>query len=192
MLKFIFISKTNILFLTVLIFFMACDNQSYVKSYKVYKNISLKKSDQVNDSNEDFDWVTPESWIKFEGSSMRLASFEIPYSTGSGDLSIMELGGDGGGLEANVNRWRGQIGLDPLTKLEIKDEAGNGVSQIGNYLLFQLINLEKKESAFLAAVFPLESRTLFIKLTASADGILEIEKDFKDFCSSMKFEISKQ
>jgi hypothetical protein len=104
----------------------------------------------------------------------------------------MELGGDGGGLEANVNRWRGQIGLGPLTKLEIEDEAGNGVSQLGNYQLFRLINLEKKESAFLAAVFPLESRTLFIKLTASTDGILEIEKDFKDFCSSMKFENSKQ
>ena len=51
---------------------------------------------------------------------MRLASFEVPYSTGSGDLSIMELSGSGGGLEANVNRWRGQIGLDPVSYTHLR------------------------------------------------------------------------
>ena len=104
----------------------------------------------------------------------------------------MELSGDGGGLEANVNRWRGQIGLGPLTKFEIEAEAKNGVSELGNYQLFRLVNLEKKESAFLAAIYPLESSALFIKLTASADGILELEKNFKAFCSSIKLENSNQ
>jgi hypothetical protein len=187
--------KNQISIILLFIVSLSCDSGHHTRTYHLPKTkvntfqpSTVERVTQISS----FTWEKPTLWIPNEGSSMRLASFEIPYSTGSGDLSIMELGGDGGGLEANVNRWRGQIGLDPLTKLEIKDEAGNGVSQIGNYLLFQLINLEKKESAFLAAVFPLESRTLFIKLTASADGILEIEKDFKDFCSSMKFEISKQ
>jgi len=174
---------------------LACDSGHHTRTYHLPKtkvNTSPPPTIEKVTEISRFTWEKPASWIPTEGSSMRLASFEIPFSTGSGDLSIMELGGDGGGLEANVNRWRGQIGLGPLTKLEIEDEAGNGVSQLGNYQLFRLINLEKKESAFLAAVFPLESRTLFIKLTASTDGILEIEKDFKDFCSSMKFENSKQ
>ena len=82
--------------------------------------------------------------------------------------------------------------MDPLTKVEIENEAENGISDLGDYLLFRLINLEKKESAFLAAIFSLESRTLFIKLTASAQGLSEIEKEFKAFCSSMKFENSNQ
>jgi hypothetical protein len=104
----------------------------------------------------------------------------------------MELGGIGGGLEANVNRWRGQIGLDPLTKIEIENEAENGVSELGTYQLFRLINLEKKESAFLTFIVPLKSSTLFIKLNASADGILELEEDFKIFCLSIKLENSNQ
>ena len=187
--------KNQISIILLFIVSLSCDSGHHTRTYHLPKTkvntfqpSTVERVTQISS----FTWEKPALWIPNEGSSMRLASFEIPYSTGSGDLSIMELGGDGGGLEANVNRWRGQIGLDPLTKLEIKDEAGNGVSQIGNYLLFQLINLEKKESAFLAAVFPLESRTLFIKLTASADGILEIEKDFKDFCSSIKFENSQK
>ncbi len=123
---------------------------------------------------------------------MRLASFEIPYSGGMGELSIIQLGGEGGGLEANVNRWRGQIGLGPLSRFEIEAEAENGVSELGNYQLFRLINLGKKESAFLTAIFSLESSVLFIKLITSADGIVELEKDFKAFCSSMKRDNSNQ
>ena len=187
--------KNQISFILMFIASLACDSGHHTRTYHLPKTkVKTSTPSTVETVTEisRFTWEKPASWIPAEGSSMRLASFEIPFSTGSGDLSIMELGGDGGGLEANVNRWRGQIGLGPLTKLEIEDEAGNGVSQLGNYQLFRLINLEKKESAFLAAVFPLESRTLFIKLTASTDGILEIEKDFKDFCSSMKFENSKQ
>ena len=104
----------------------------------------------------------------------------------------MELGGSGGGLEANVNRWRGQIGLDPLTKIEIENEAENGVSELGTYKLFRLINFEKKDNAFLTVIFSLNSSTLFIKLNASADGILELEEDFKIFCLSIKLENSNQ
>ena len=187
--------KNQISFILLLLVSLSCDSGHHTRTYHLPKTkvntYTPSTVDKVTTISR-FTWEKPASWIPAEGSAMRLASFEIPYSIGSGDLSIMELGGDGGGLEANVNRWRGQIGLDPLTKLEINDEAENGVSKLGNYQLFQLINLEKKESAFLAAVFPLESRTLFIKLTASVEGILEIEKDFKAFCSSMKFENSNQ
>ena len=187
--------KNQITFILLVIALLSCDSGNHTRTYHLTKakNKSFTQPAVENKKESSgFTWEKPDLWIPTEGSSMRLASFEVPYSTGSGDLSIMELGGSGGGLEANVNRWRGQIGLDPLIKLKIEDEAENGVSQLGNYQLFRLINHEKKESGFLAAVFPLESTTLFIKLTASADGILEIEKDFNDFCSSMKLENSNQ
>ncbi len=186
--------KNQITFILIVIALLSCDSGNHTRTYHLPKGKNksfIQPAVENKKESSGFTWEKPDLWIPTEGSSMRLASFEVPYSTGSGDLSIMELGGSGGGLEANVNRWRGQIGLDPLIKLKIEDEAENGVSQLGNYQLFRLINLEKKESAFLAAVFPLESSTLFIKLTASVDGILEIEKDFKDFCSSMKFENSR-
>ena len=187
--------KNQISFVLPFIISLSCDSGDRTRTYHLPKTkIKTFQPSTVESVTEIsiYAWEKPGSWIPSEGSSMRLASFEIPYSTGSGDLSIMELGGEGGGLEANVNRWRGQIGLDPLTKVEIENEAENGISELGDYLLFRLINLEKKESAFLAAIFSLESRTLFIKLTASAQGLSEIEKEFKAFCSSMKFENSNQ
>ena len=148
MLKFVFISKSNVSFLAFLIFFMGCDNQSYVKSYKVYKNISLNKSEQTNDVNLDFDWVKPESWIEFEGSSMRLASFHVPYSYGLGELSLFILDGDGGGLVANVNRWRGQVGLPTQTLIEINASADNRENDLGQYQIFKIINRVDFNQAF--------------------------------------------
>ena len=187
--------KNQICFILLFIVSLSCDSGHHTRTYHLPKTkVNTFQPSTVEKVTEisSFTWEKPTSWIPNEGSSMRLASFEIPYSTGSGDLSIMELGGDGGGLEANVNRWRGQIGLDPLTKIEIENEAENGVSELGTYQLFRLINLEKKESAFLTFIVPLKSSTLFIKLNASADGILELEEDFKIFCLSIKLENSNQ
>ena len=187
--------KNQITFILLVIALLSCDSSDHTRTYHLpkAKNKSFTKPAVENKKEPSrFTWEKPDLWIPTEGTSMRLASFEVPYSTGFGDLSIMELGGDGGGLKDNVNRWRGQIGLDPLTKIEIENEAENGVSELGTYQLFRLINLEKKESAFLTFIVPLKSSTLFIKLNASADGILELEEDFKIFCLSIKLENSNQ
>jgi len=37
----------------------------------------------------------------------------------------------------------------------------------------------------LAAVLPMEGKTLYIKLTASQQGIIELETTFTQFCSSI-------
>ena len=98
----------------------------------------------------------------------------------------MELGGEGGGLVANVNRWRGQIGLEPLEESEIRAQAQPGESEVGPYQIFQFINDSNSDAAMLAAILPMNNSTLYIKLTASKDGIMYLEKDFKTFCSSIK------
>ena len=186
MLKSIFIYKTNMLFIAVLLF-VACDNDKYVKSYRVYKDLSLEKSNESKSSNEGFDWVKPESWIKFEGSSMRLASFHVPYSYGLGELSVFILDGDGGGLVANVNRWRGQVGLPSQTLIKINESADNNKNNLGQYRIFKIINRVDFNQAFICAVMPLESRTIFVKLNIEKIGINEVENDFLDFCQSFKF-----
>jgi hypothetical protein len=64
-------------------------------------------------------WKVPEDWKETEPGAMLTAK----YLVGSGDsqaaVNIMQLGGEGGGLAVNVNRWRGQIGLEPTSPEEI-------------------------------------------------------------------------
>ena len=64
-------------------------------------------------------WQKPEGWTEKPASAMRLASFSSAEKDGeSADISVVTLGGPAGGALANVNRWRGQIGLAAV------DEAG--------------------------------------------------------------------
>lgn len=56
-------------------------------------------------------WKTPKGWQEQPTSTMRVGSFLIKEGTGQADVSVVPLTGDAGGDLANVNRWRGQIGL---------------------------------------------------------------------------------
>ena len=115
---------------------------------------------------------------------MRLASFDVPFSNGTGDLSVIQLGGTGVGIEANVNRWRRQLNLDSQSLFEIEKEMIDYKGGLGDYKIIRIIN-EELDSAFLCAILPAGNQTLFVKLSAAPKGIREIETDFISFCSSL-------
>ena len=131
-----------------------------------------------------FIWEKPDSWVPSEGSSMRIASFAIPYSGGSGDLSIIQLSGTGGGIESNVNRWRRQLDLEPLNWIAIEKNVINKKGKLGMYSVLKIIN-NKIDSAFLCAIMPIATNTIFVKLSLRPIGITEVEDDFMTFCSSL-------
>ena len=115
---------------------------------------------------------------------MRLASYSIPFSGGNADLSITNFSGDGGGVLANVNRWRGQLNLSPLTIDKLNDKAYIGESSLGQFKMFKIINSQDESSAFLCSIFKIGNNTIFVKLIASLPGINQLENEFKEFCSS--------
>ena len=57
---------------------------------------------------------------------MRVASFKVSGTGGKqADVSIVPLPGMAGTNSANVNRWRGQVGLSPMTDDELLKAAEN-------------------------------------------------------------------
>jgi hypothetical protein len=57
---------------------------------------------------------------------MRVASFKIQGQNGKqADMSVVPLPGMPGTDDANVNRWRGQVGLPPASPEELKKSAEN-------------------------------------------------------------------
>jgi len=117
---------------------------------------------------------------------MRLASFGMALEGGGqGDCSIVVLGGDGGGLEPNVNRWRGQIGLPPLTGDELEQSVRWLEGKLGRLDYLRLVNPDSPETAFLVAVASLPEATAYIKLIAPADQLDLLETDFVALCTSL-------
>ncbi len=67
----------------------------------------------AQDHGPDFTFELPDGWTELPPSQFRQVNFGV---AGSDDTQcyLTVLDGDGGGLAANVNRWRGQMQLEPL------------------------------------------------------------------------------
>jgi len=112
-------------------------------------------------------WTKPDEWtVEANASSMLLEAYQ---SQSGGRITLTSLLGDGGGVLGNVNRWRGQLGLDvvgTVDQLELTD-LGNGAVSV------DLLSSDGT-SRMVAAILPVGNQTLFFKLTGS-DAAVEAE-----------------
>lgn len=86
-------------------------------------------------AGEPITWTAPESWHQESGSGMRYATFHIGEGDRAIELSVTPLSGASGGLLGNINRWRGQIGLAPISEDELPAlttelELGSGTATL--------------------------------------------------------------
>ncbi|MCB1120033.1 MAG: hypothetical protein KJT03_00670 [Verrucomicrobiae bacterium] len=187
----------SIAFASILLVFAGCSDEPSVQKYRVSKTplpaaTTAGTSVQPgggSDQGLPFTWVVPEGWEAGKSSSMRLASYNVPLSTGeTGDFSLVQLSGAAGGVMANINRWRGQIGLEPVEVEGLGSSAHmHDTGQGQQYLHVTLINENNPESAILGAIFQQPDFVLFAKLTASRAGAEEAQESFEAFCNSVTF-----
>ncbi|MSU32158.1 MAG: hypothetical protein EXS25_05770 [Pedosphaera sp.] len=130
-------------------------------------------------------WSVPSGWKDGGSRPMRLASFEISDAEGIGDVSISSLSGDGGGLLANVNRWRGQAGLAAVDEATLKRESGTIRTADGETGF--LVDLKGTEKRILAVIIPHGGSSWFIKLTAPTGLIAKERSKFDAFVQSIRF-----
>src|SRR5688572_23362445 len=65
-------------------------------------------------------WKVPAGWRQdARQRPMRFATFLIGEGDAAVEVAVSQFPGDVGGLLANVNRWRGQVGLAPVTEAEL-------------------------------------------------------------------------
>jgi hypothetical protein len=135
-------------------------------------------------------WTVPADWKGEPLSEMRLASFKVEGQSGeSADISVTSFPGDVGGLESNINRWRGQVhqnALDPdsLAKT-LERETVDGIPVV-------LVDLQTPEGAekpdrIIGAILRTTDRTWFVKMTGPPALLQEQAGKFKQFVDSFRF-----
>jgi len=119
-------------------------------------------------NGESLTWTTPATWKPKTGASaMRKASLAIPGEGGpDGDFAITAFPGDVGGEAANLNRWRGQVGLPPLSNGEIEGLVTRFSANGLNFAVVDFTNpaAEPASQHLLAALVPYAGSTWFFKL----------------------------
>lgn len=106
-------------------------------------------------------WKDPSGWKREAGSGMRVATYALGDGT---ECSVVSLPGAAGGDLANVNRWRGQMGLSDVGTLQ--GLATPLKTPLGTSLLVDFEGAGAKQGQRLVAVIVTDGGTSwFFKLT---------------------------
>ncbi len=136
-------------------------------------------------------WQAPGDWKQEKASQFLTAAYALPDGA---RVTVSKLGGDGGGLAANINRWRGQVGLKPL---DDKDVVGQPLKIADSEEVMQLFNLTSENSAaaaegILAGVLPLKTETWYFKFTGPVGILRKTEGVFAEFLRSVRIAGSRK
>lgn len=138
-------------------------------------------------------WEVPTGWQEGEARAMRLATYYPDHPEGS-ECAVTVLGGTAGGVIANANLWRSQVGLSSLSPEEEKLLERFPMLD-GEATYIECVNPQPRSSehpnavrVLLGAICPLEKETLFVKLTGPIEALTEQKENLMRFLQSFHME----
>lgn len=216
-----FVSSTRVFIVLLLTVLAACKPVNDRKEIKVVRKmgklapevelglslmerVTGKSEEELNSAASDvpFAWDVPDGWQVVPGSAMRMANFTFGDSA-EGQCYFTMLRG-GGGLLLNLNRWREQMGLDPVDDAAIAQLPerrflfGNGrfieldgdfksmgaAEALPNYKMLGLIMPEMDMGGTKVA--------FFVKMTGPKALVEAQLNNFNTFCASIRIKRVRQ
>jgi hypothetical protein len=118
---------------------------------------------------------------------MRFATLKPPVP-GKVDASVVVLPGPAGGELANVNRWRGQIGLGPLDDAALAKARKVMQTKAGALKVYDFTSDAPPRSRVVAGLTEAAGDTWFVKMSGDADAVGAARADFMKLLGSLRFE----
>jgi hypothetical protein len=138
-----------------------------------------------------FKWTLPADWQVKPAGAMRAASFSAPGTDGKVvDISIVPLPGMAGGDLSNVNRWRGQVGLEPIQEDELAKDGEDVLVGDAKASLYDLTGTPAGTAAkarILAVGLHREEMMWFFKATGDDISVGLQKTNFISFLKSFQF-----
>jgi hypothetical protein len=139
-------------------------------------------------------WATPAGWSEQPASQMRLIDLRFGPA-GEGECYLSAMPGGAGGMAANLNRWRTQMGAaTPLTDDEIaKLPKKPLLGAASPYLVidgdFKGVGAEAAKTGYrlLGLIQAAPELTIFVKMTGPKALVEQNTEAFEAFVSSIKF-----
>ncbi|NQY74733.1 MAG: hypothetical protein HRT90_08230 [Candidatus Margulisbacteria bacterium] len=173
-------SRTLIgIFFILMIALLGCKKASIV-TYHIPKNTSFLVQSESTLSLP-FGFETPSHWHQQPPTRMRIMGFFVQeYPPNEIDISITTLTGDAGGLLANVNRWRNQIQLPPISQKELRVET----KTISDHQM-NIVDVKGPQKRVLVGMYRLHDQQFFFKMMGKNPIVAQEEKVFYQFLNSI-------
>ena len=128
-----------------------------------------------------FHWKVPEGWQTLAPGQMQVAKFAVPVrGDAKAEVFVSIFPSDTGGLLANVNRWRRQVGLGEI------DDAGlkSCTSPLEGAPDAVLVNLTNENRSLQGAIVPRDGQWWFYKLLGDTPAVTPEHDNFVHFAQS--------
>jgi hypothetical protein len=138
-----------------------------------------------------FAWEAPEGWRTGPHRATRVVTFLLGAG-GATECYVSVLGGDGGGVEPNLDRWRDQLGLAPFTPAEFAslptvEVLGVEAAIFEGYGTFSGMGSDERgDAGVLGIVCPQADSAVFVKMVGSSDDVRAQRENFLRFCRSLR------
>ena len=133
-------------------------------------------------------WSLPKGWSEVAGEGMRFATFKTPVA-GKVEATVVVLPGPAGGELANVNRWRGQIGLPPIDEAALAKARVAVKTKAGALNVYDFTSEGQAKSRMVAGLIATpDGNTWFLKLTGDAGPVAKAKPDFMRILESLRLD----
>jgi len=137
-------------------------------------------------------WDVPGGWKEEPGKHMRMASFHSVAEANAVDCYIIALAGPAGGLEANLERWLGQLGLlatnDTIKQL-VRSAQTLKTKDSLEVKVFDFSGLQAQGSSsdktMIVAMIALDKTTIFVKMTGSIEAVKQNKDNYLKLLGSI-------
>jgi hypothetical protein len=125
-------------------------------------------------------WTLPEGWKdKDEQAQMRYATLTVDGL----DTLVSNFPGDVGGLHANLNRWRQQVGLEPVPAADVEKQFTKVELKGTTALVCDL----QGQRRMLGAIVKDGDKTWFFKMTGDSEKVGKQKENFEKLIKSLKW-----
>ncbi|QDT63435.1 hypothetical protein [Calycomorphotria hydatis] len=134
-------------------------------------------------------YQTPTGWEQGATNAFRKASFKVSSDGNEVEITAIDLPASANELLPNVNRWRGQVGLEPVDEAQLGETMKSididGSS--GHYVVLVGPEETTPRKAILGVIVEKGETAWFFKMTGDASLALEQQANFESFLKSIRF-----
>ena len=125
-------------------------------------------------------WQVPPGWQEAPAGQFLVAKFIITGEGGAqAAVNVSASAGDGGGLAANINRWRKQLGLDEMPEADVNKLVTPVAIAGGNAMFVDLSGTDARSgqpARLVGAMVPQAGQAWFYKLMGNP-MVVQAQKD---------------
>lgn len=133
-------------------------------------------------------WTVPDNWKAQALGPMRKGSWLVPGEyRGEAEVSVFAFPDRAGTDLANVNRWRSQVGLGPITEGQLSQDKELYKLTAGEASGFYVTMDGPGGQSTVAAIIPITGATWYFKLSGNTFVVNECSAQFLKFVGSAEF-----